>query len=85
MWWPLLWFALNLKYILLVLIGALYAYWHWTRRDLYVASWKLDGPFSWPFIGNLTNVFRHRKCEYDAVKFKYRQRTKVNANELVKK
>uniref|UniRef100_A0A336LPX2 CSON000639 protein n=1 Tax=Culicoides sonorensis TaxID=179676 RepID=A0A336LPX2_CULSO len=62
MWWPLLWFTLNLKYILLVLIGALYFYWHWTRKDLYISSCKLEGPLSWPIIGNLPDVFKHRKC-----------------------
>lgn len=27
-------------------------YYHWTRRQLYILSWKLPGPFAYPIIGN---------------------------------
>ncbi|XP_063705861.1 cytochrome P450 4g15-like [Culicoides brevitarsis] len=59
--WILLWIVLNLKYLLALVILGIYIYWHWTRRELYIASWKLEGPFCWPFIGNLPSVIKHRK------------------------
>lgn len=41
--------------------------WIWSRRENYILSWKLNGPFGWPIIGNLLD-FRNQE---GTIKFRY--------------
>lgn len=42
--------------VVLVLILIKIAQIFWNRRHLYRLSYQCDGPFAWPFIGNLFDI-----------------------------
>lgn len=46
--------------LLSILILYLIVY-NWKRRHLYIASFKLEGPISFPIIGNGYTFFGHSK------------------------
>lgn len=33
--------------------------WLWSRRHMYLLSWKLNGPFALPILGNALSYIRH--------------------------
>lgn len=45
--------------LVVVAIFILVLPWMWKRRHLYYLSWKLDGPFAWPIIGNALSILKH--------------------------
>lgn len=44
--------------ICLAILTVYYVKWLWSRRKIYMLSWKLPGPFAWPFIGNALSMRR---------------------------
>lgn len=45
--------------LIVIILVVVIVPWMWKRRQLYKLSWKLNGPFAWPLIGNGLGVIRH--------------------------
>lgn len=41
----------------------------WSRRRIYMISWKLPGPFAWPLLGNCLSLRRIEGTYYLERKF----------------
>lgn len=57
-------------YILFVILSVLWLYWLWTRRNLYILSWKMPGPPVYiPIVGNILSMWNEEGLSMDHTKF----------------
>lgn len=54
-----------MSYVIPAVFGlfALSLFW-WRRRNLYILSWQIGGPTSYPFVGNLLSFYDSERKLY---------------------
>lgn len=47
------------QWLLIVIAIAVFVKWLWSRRALYLLSWKINGQISYPIVGNILSFLKH--------------------------